>query len=160
MIFLKKRCYGLLIDLLTNRFLIVAVSSWMLSQLTKVIIHWIVNKKFVLERMFGDGGMPSTHSATVCSLATFSALACGFGSFEFAVTAIFALVVCRDAMGVRRETGKQATVLNDIIKSIEKHDFSAIKLKEFVGHTPAQVAVGSLLGITNAIVWYFTGVFA
>ena len=150
----------MLIDLLTNRFLIVAVSSWMLSQITKLIIHLIVNRKFEIERLFGDGGMPSTHSATVCSLATFTALSRGMGSFEFAMAAIFALVVCRDAMGVRREAGKQASVLNNIIKSIEEHDFSSVKLKEFVGHTPAQVFVGSLLGIANAIVWYFAGAFA
>ena len=150
----------MLIDLLTNRFLLVAVSSWMLSQLTKVIIHWVVNKKFVIERMFGDGGMPSTHSATVCSLAAYSALACGMGSFEFALAAVFALVVCRDAMGVRREAGKQASVLNNIIKGIEEHDFSAIQLKEFVGHTPAQVLVGASLGIANALLWYFTGILA
>ena len=102
--------------------------------------------------------MPSTHSATVCSLATFTALSCGMGSFEFAMAAIFALVVCRDAMGVRREAGKQASVLNNIIKSIEEHDFSSVKLKEFVGHTPAQVLVGGLLGITNALLLYFTGI--
>lgn len=150
----------MIIDLLTNKFLIVAVSSWLLSQITKLIIHLIVSKKFVIERLFGDGGMPSTHSATVCSLATFSALVYGMGSFEFALAAVFALVVCRDAMGVRRETGKQASVLNNIIKSIEKHDFSAIQLKEFVGHTPAQVAVGSLLGIANAVILYFSGILA
>ena len=108
--------------------------------------------------MFGDGGMPSTHSATVCSLAAYSALACGMGSFEFAMAAVFALVVCRDAMGVRREAGKQASVLNGIIKGIEEHDFSEIQLKEFVGHTPAQVLVGGLLGTANALLLYFTGI--
>lgn len=146
---------GWFIDIFKNPFLGVAASSWLASQIAKVIIYWIANKKFEIERMFGDGGMPSGHASTVCSLATYTAIEYGTLSFQFALAAIFALVVCRDAMGVRRETGKQAVLLNEMKKNIEGENLAAIKLKEFVGHTPAQVLVGGLLGIANALIWGF-----
>ena len=95
-----------LYELITNRFLITGVASWFVAQVLKTIIHAIINKKLVLERLFGDGGMPSGHSATVTALATISALTFGFDSFQFAVTALLAIIVCHDAMGVRLETGK------------------------------------------------------
>ena len=147
-----------LYDLITNRFLITGVSSWFVAQLLKTIIHAIINKKLVLERLVGDGGMPSGHSATVTSLAVISALTYGFDSFQFAVTALLAIIVCHDAMGVRLETGKQAQIINELTKAFEvwtKEDMPEIKLKEFVGHTPIQVIAGILLGILNAVVMFF-----
>ena len=106
-------------QLITNRFLITGVSAWFVAQVAKTIIHAIINKKLVLERMVGDGGMPSGHSATVTSLATISGLSFGFDSFQFAVTALLAIIVCHDAMGVRLETGKQAQILNELTKAFE-----------------------------------------
>jgi len=145
-------------DLITNRFLITGMSAWLLAQITKTIIHAIINKKIVMERMFGDGGMPSGHSATVTSLAVISALTFGFGSFQFAVTALLAIIVCHDAMGVRLETGKQAQILNELTEAFEiwtKQELPEIKLKEFVGHTPIQVIAGILIGILNGCVMHF-----
>ena len=145
-------------QLITNRFLITGVSAWFVAQVAKTIIHAIINKKLVLERMVGDGGMPSGHSATVSSLAVFAALRCGCGSFEFAVCAILAIIVCHDAMGVRQEAGKQAVVINDIVEQFEKlmkQDIVDIDLKELVGHTPLQVLAGITLGILNALVMHF-----
>ena len=145
-------------DFLTNRFLITGMSAWFLAQLMKTIIHAIINKKFVLERMVGDGGMPSGHSATVTSLATISALTFGFGSFQFAVTALLAIIVCHDAMGVRLETGKQAQIINEMIEAFEiwtKKELPEIKLKEFVGHTPIQVITGILIGILDGCIMHF-----
>jgi len=147
-----------LLELLSNRFLLTGVFSWLIAQVIKTIIHAIINKKIVWERMIGDGGMPSAHSATVTSLATISALGFGFDSFQFAVTALLAIIVCHDAMGVRLETGKQAIVLNDLIKAFEdlsKEDLPEVKLKEFVGHTPVQVLAGILIGIGNAFFMHF-----
>ena len=147
-----------LYDLVTNRFLITGVSSWFVAQVLKTIIHAIINKKLVLERMVGDGGMPSGHSATVTSLAVISALTYGFDSFQFAVTALLAIIVCHDAMGVRLETGKQAQILNELTKAFEvwtKEDLPEIKLKEFVGHTPVQVIAGMLIGILNGCAMHF-----
>ena len=145
-------------ELITNRFLITGISSWFVAQLAKTIVHAIINKKLVLERMVGDGGMPSGHSATVTSLAVISALSFGFDSFQFAVTALLATIVCHDAMGVRLETGKQAQIINEMMEAFEvwtKKELPEVKLKEFVGHTPIQVIAGILLGIANACVMHF-----
>ena len=90
--------------LLSNPFLLIGLSSWFWAQLIKTIIHAIVTKSIDFTRLIGDGGMPSGHSATVSSLATAAALVYGLGSFEFAMAFIFAIVVCKDAMGVRLET--------------------------------------------------------
>ncbi len=143
---------------ITNPFLITAVSSWMIAQVLKLIISAIINKTFDIKRLFGDGGMPSGHSATVVSLAVASALNYGMGSFQFAIAAVLAIIVCHDAMGVRLETGKQAAILNEIIESahiIVKRDVAATKLKELVGHTPIQVFAGAAVGATNAVVMYY-----
>ena len=146
------------LELITNPFLITSTSSWFIAQVLKTIINGIINKKWTLERMVGDGGMPSGHSATVSSLAMITALRFGPGSFEFAAAAIRAIIVCHDAMGVRLETGKQSILLNEIVKSFEfltKEELPELKLKEFVGHTPSQVLVGISIGILNALIMHF-----
>ena len=140
--------------LLSNPFLLIGLSSWFWAQLIKTIIHAIVTKSIDFTRLIGDGGMPSGHSATVSSLATEAALVYGLGSFEFAMAFIFAIVVCKDAMGVRLETGKQAKLLNefmDLFAKLEQPLSDQEKLKELVGHTPLQVCMGALLGIATGI---------
>ena len=147
-----------LTDLLSNPWLICPVSSWLVAQVLKVMINAIINKKLDWERLVGDGGMPSGHSATVSSLAMFALLRSGPGSFEFAVCVILAIIVCHDAMGVRFETGKQAQMINEIIRTVEvlsKQDLPEVKLKELVGHTPIQVLAGITIGICNAALFYF-----
>lgn len=143
------------IELVQNKILISSVTGWVVAQVLKTLIHLWFTKTFVAERLVGGGGMPSSHSATVCALCTATAIEYGAGSFEFAIAAIFSLVVMYDAIGVRQETGKQAKVLNDMIElfthmgkdlDIEK------QLKEFIGHTPLQVLCGAVLGIATAIV--------
>ena len=88
----------------------------------------------------------------------FAALQCGVGSFEFAVCAILAIIVCHDATGVRQETGKQAIIINEMVEQFEKlfkQDITDVDLKEFVGHTPLQVLAGITVGICNALVMYY-----
>ena len=146
------------LKILTNPILLIPACSWVIAQILKAIINAIMNKKFSLDRLFGDGGMPSGHSATVTSLAVISALTFGFGSFQFAVTALLAIIVCQDAMGVRLETGKQAQIINEMIEAFEiwtKKDLPEIKLKEFVGHTPIQVIAGILIGILDGCIMHF-----
>ena len=141
------------LGIIYNRFLITGLASWLIAQIAKLVIHTIIYKKFEIARLFGDGGMPSGHSAMVSSLATISALTCGVQSFEFGVTFILAIIVCHDATGVRRETGKQAMVINEIIEATNifaSKERPEVKLKEFVGHSPIQVAFGILIGIANA----------
>lgn len=147
-----------LFDLFRNPFLITAVSSWAIAQILKAGINAVLQKKFSLERLFGDGGMPSGHSATVSSLVVVTALTYGTDSFAFAISAILAIIVCHDAMGVRQETGKQAVLLNEIVKSfsiLTENTLPEVKLKEFVGHTPMQVLAGILLGIANGFFMYY-----
>ena len=146
------------IELFTNRFLLTSLSSWFIAQVMKVIINAVIHKRIIWERLVGDGGMPSGHSATVSSLALMSALTYGPGSFQFAVTGILAVIVCHDATGVRMETGKQSMVINEILDTFERMKMgcpSDIVLKEFVGHTPLQVAAGITIGCLNALFMHF-----
>ncbi len=151
-----------IIELITNPFVLTYLLAWFVAQLVKTTIYGIVNKKLRMERMIGDGGMPSGHSATVSSMAMLSLLIYGPGSFEFAVTTMFAIIVCHDAMGVRRESGKHAVVLNEMMRIYEKifseEELTDVELKEFVGHTPLQVMVGIAIGIASAalawLLWF------
>jgi len=137
--------------ILQNRVLITALIAWATAQLLKTVIYLIINRKLVWERLIGDGGMPSSHSATVSSVAMAIGRLHGWSSGIFALAAVMAIIVMHDAMGVRRETGKQAKAINEIIEHIlagEEVDLTPEEtLKEFVGHTPLQVAAGCVLGL-------------
>lgn len=137
-------------QLIGNQIFLSAAIGWFVAQILKTMIHTFFTKKFDPERLIGSGGMPSSHASTVCALTTSSARAFGLGSFEFAITAILAIIVMHDAMGVRLETGKQAKLLNEIIATFKTREGKVLteeKLKEFVGHTPLQVFAGAVLGI-------------
>lgn len=139
-----------------NPILIVGAVAWLFSQVSKVIIYLIINKRFQLDRLVGDGGMPSSHSATVTAVAVMTGLRCGWDSPIFAVAVILALIVMHDAMGVRQETGKQAKVINSMVElfnSLGRGELTPEEtLKEFVGHTRRQVVVGAVLGGVIALV--------
>ncbi len=141
--------------LIGNQMLVSAVVAWFIAQALKNIIDFSINRSFDPERIFGSGGMPSSHSAMVCALAASCAMRYGLGGFEFAVSFVLAGVVMYDAAGVRRETGKQAKAINSIFSgNLLNIDGEVIQetLKEAVGHTPLQVFVGALLGIGIAFV--------
>lgn len=141
-------------DLIQNKMLVCAVTGWCVAQILKTLIHLWFTRSFVAERLVGSGGMPSSHSATVCALATAACFEHGSGSAEFATSLILAIVVMYDAIGVRRETGIQAKVLNEMIALFEDMGSDMPpqeKLKEFVGHTPLQVLMGAILGIALAL---------
>lgn len=141
-------------ELLGNMLIVSPIVAWFIAQLLKTIIHTIINGKFVAERMVGGGGMPSSHSATVCALAAAAFMQYGAGSYEFAMALVFAMVTMYDATGVRRETGRQGEVLNDLIEIFKKmgKDVGPDKaLKELIGHTPFQVLIGGLLGTAVAV---------
>lgn len=135
-----------------NPILTVALLAWFVAQVLKTLINFILLGKFQLERMWGDGGMPSAHSATVCAMVIATARSEGFSSAIFAVAAVVAIITMHDAMGVRRETGEQAKVLNKMIEQwIDVTEKSApflqnMHLKEMVGHTPLQVLAGFVVG--------------
>lgn len=136
-----------------NYVLVTAVISSLLAQFTKVILNLIILGKFIPERLWGAGGMPSAHSATVCALLVATGRYCGTGSAEFALALVLAIIVMYDAMGVRRETGEQAKILNRMLSEWMDRESDAMpflgdkKLKEMVGHTPIQVLTGAIFGI-------------
>ncbi len=142
--------------LMSNRILWSGIFAWAVAQILKAFIHAAIYKSFKLERLFGDGGMPSAHSATVVSMATCTGIMYGLDSFQFAVTAMLAIIVMHDACGVRLETGKQSKILNEIMDMFKSEGkfpvLSEEHLKEFVGHTPLQVAGGFLVGLAMGII--------
>lgn len=138
-------------SLLNNFPLVCAGTAWFTAQLLKVFTGVFKLRKFSISALlFGHGGMPSSHSASVCALAISCALAYGVDSGYFAIAALFAIIVMGDAAGVRAEAGKQAKVLNRIMRDLltaENPGEVNQNLKELVGHTPLQVCMGALLGI-------------
>lgn len=146
-----------------NYVLAVAIISWCAAQIIKTLLHLIQTKSFNPERLFGAGGMPSSHSALVCSATIALCRKCGFDSSEFAIMFIIAMVVMYDAMGVRRSAGLHAREINRInrifaIKEIKHIDEATSQkngkkkeLKEYLGHTPFEVLGGALLGILIAM---------
>ena len=135
-----------------NQILTVSLLSWFVAQVLKTIINFVLLGKFQLERMWGDGGMPSAHSATVCAMVIATARSEGINSAIFAVASVVAIITMHDAMGVRRETGEQAKVLNRMLEQwievTEKNSpfLQNMHLKEVVGHTPLQVMAGFAVG--------------
>ena len=144
---------------ITNNLIQVALISVIISQSLKIILTLILEHKFDTSRIFGDGGMPSSHSTVVTSVAMVCGFANGFNSYLFGIAFIVAYIVMHDAKGVRLETGKQAEVINDMIKLLTKMgqpDLSPEKkLKEFVGHTAIQVIAGCVLGLIIGIVFCY-----
>ena len=141
-------------ELLGNQLLVSAVLGWVVAQGLKTLIDFALNKSFNKERLVGSGGMPSSHSATVCGLTTAAVIKYGVGSFEFAISFVLSMIVMYDAIGVRRETGKQAKLLNSILMENPLKLSAEVlqeRLKEYVGHTPLQVVAGALLGVFLAI---------
>lgn len=135
-------------NILNNECIWIPIIIWFVVQSCKVISELIINKKLNLRRFVGAGGMPSSHSALVTSLATVIACKHGFESTEFALSVMFACIVMYDAAGVRRAAGKQAKVLNQIIENLGKKNINIQeKLTELLGHTPLQVYIGALIGI-------------
>ena len=145
-------------QIINNRILWIGVLSWFIAQVFKTINNCILTGKFSLERMYGDGGMPSGHSATVSSVALACGLYEGFSSTAFAVAFILAIIVMHDAMNVRLQAGKQAALLNVMADTFEKVTGTDLpneeKLKELLGHTPLQVIAGCMLGLIVAFVCY------
>ena len=134
---------------INNKFLYVPLIVWFCIQSFKVIYELATTKKFNFKRIIGAGGMPSSHTAVVTTLAAMIGKSQGFDTPIFAMAVIFALVVMYDAAGVRRAAGKQARLLNKIVETpglsgVEVQE----RLVEVLGHTPLQVLVGAAIGIT------------
>ena len=143
---------GIFNQIIHNKCLMVPIILWCIVQILKFFIELIRNRKVDLKRLVGAGGMPSSHSAIVCSLASCIGKEYGFDSGLFAISLIFAFVVMYDACGVRRAAGKQASILNKILdtpgmSTVEVQE----KLIEALGHTPVQVFVGAFIGFVVGV---------
>ena len=128
--------------------LLIAVVAWAAAQVLKLLVSIAIHRKFDINYLITGGGMPSSHSALVCAAAVSCGISSGFDSTVFAVSAVLAFIVMYDAAHVRRETGEQSKVLNYIMHNwvdSRPEDFER-DLKELIGHTPNQVAVGGILG--------------
>ncbi|MBE6991899.1 MAG: divergent PAP2 family protein [Ruminococcaceae bacterium] len=140
---------------LSNRTSMACLTAWFLAQFIKIIIELIIYKKLDFRRIMGSGGMPSSHSSLVCCMAASVGKYVGLDQPLFAVAAVMAFIVMYDALNVRRAAGEQAKVLNYMMlnwKDLKPEMFSN-ELKELLGHTPIQVFVGALMGITIGILF-------
>ena len=151
-----------ILDLFTNPIILAATAAWLLAQILKIFTSQKYRNGISLLRfVVGSGGMPSSHSAAVCATCFSCGVLYGYDSAVFAVAAVLAVVVMRDAAGIRREAGKQAEVINqmaeELNKKTKKNTFEDT-LKVLLGHTPLQVLFGALLGVLTALVcqyWFF-----
>ena len=139
----------------SNEVLWCAVAAWFVAQALKIPLYRLTDKKWDLTRFFGSGGMPSSHTAFVVSLSIMTGMMAGFDKPEFAVAVVLACIVMYDASGVRRETGLQAEVLNDIVKKVfvDGQPITDVELKELIGHTKVEVAGGFVVGVLTAMVF-------
>ena len=140
-------------QIFTNKYVYIPFLLWFFIQVSKVIVDLIKTKKFNFKRIMGAGGMPSSHTAIVTSLAIFIGKEYGFDSGIFALSLIFAFVVMYDAAGIRRAAGKQAQLLNKIVNTpgltpVQVQE----KLVEVLGHSPKEVLAGAILGIVVGII--------
>ena len=142
-----------LIEIIQNKYIYIPFLLWFFIQTYKVIFELVTTKKFNFKRIIGAGGMPSSHSAVVTSLATLIGKYEGVNTPIFAIAFIVAGVVMYDACGVRRAAGKQASLLNKIIETPGLTGVQVSeRLVEVLGHTPVQVFVGALIGILAGVI--------
>jgi acid phosphatase family membrane protein YuiD len=142
-------------ELLANPVLIAATWAWAITQTLKFVLYTVRERRINLRYLTTMGGMPSSHSATVASLATAVGIRDGLRSTSFAIALAFAFVVMYDAAGVRRAAMAQAKILNQMIDELfQGHPISETRLRELLGHTPFEVVVGAILGVIIAFAYF------
>ena len=140
---------GVILEILGNRVIQAAALAWAVAQALKVMLTLAISRRFDKSRVLGSGGMPSSHSAMACAMLMTIGFREGFSSSIFALAFCFSGVVMYDAAGVRRSTGRNAAVINQLMDMLSGngYTFDEKRLKELVGHTPIQVLAGAMLGI-------------
>ena len=149
-------------NLITNFYLISSITGWLLAQFLKIFTGFFKEQKFSVKTLlFGTGGMPSSHTATVAALCTSCAIGEGFDSSIFAISVVLAIIVMIDATGVRRETGKQSRALNIIVEELFSSNNKTFEthFKELIGHTPLQVICGFITGMAASLALSFVPAF-
>lgn len=142
------------LDLITNPIFVCPAAAWLISQISKIIGTAIRRRGLHASDFGASGGMPSSHTATVTALLFATGIRYGLGGFEFPMTMFFAVVVIYDALGVRRETGRQSAYLNRLISAYGEKDRAFRRrhpFRENIGHTLPQVLVGAVIGIACGI---------
>ncbi|ABB56807.1 divergent PAP2 family protein [Synechococcus elongatus] len=141
-------------QLLANDVLVAALLACGLAQFSKLIVEGVRDRRLNWHVLIETGGMPSSHSALVAALATAVGRQQGWGSLEFAVVTVFAIIVMYDAAGVRWAAGRQARILNliseQVLTTSEEED-AIERLKEALGHTRLEVLVGAIMGVAIAL---------
>ena len=146
----------MLLDFITNEFILIPVCAWIIAQVSKMFVALFQGKGLDFGYLVSSGGMPSSHSAIVTALATTIGMLNGFGTTEFAISVILALIVLYDSAGVRQAASQQAVVLNHIVREIKlKQPMTTLEadLRELIGHTPFQVIIGAAIGIVFPLIW-------
>lgn len=145
-----------LVRLFTNHVLIAALIPWALAQILKIPIHYLRTRERDWSLLFRAGGMPSSHSALVSALAHGIGLSLGFDTPLFALSVIFAMVVIYDATGIRRQAGRHATIINTIVNDFleGQPEHGTEKLREVLGHSPAEVTAGIVMGVGLAQAYF------
>jgi uncharacterized protein len=146
-----------ILEIFSNPIVLCSMFAWIVAQLLKVPLYYRVEHRLDWRRLVGSGGMPSAHSSMVIALMLSVGFTQGFDTPVFGVCVVLSLIVMYDAIGVRRETGTQATVINRILKEvfIDGKRISDEELKELVGHTPFEVLGGILVGTVTTIIYLF-----
>ncbi len=139
--------------ILTHPLFLIVFWAWVIAQGIKVIVSAGSEKKINLRRFIEPGGMPSSHAAVVVALLTGVGVKEGMGSTIFIVTLVLALVTIYEAIGVRRETGRQAELLNELSRHLSPRSPVKYKLTEQLGHNPIEVLVGGILGFFIALLF-------
>lgn len=142
-------------ELFHNHVLFAALIGWFVAQALKIPINYLVEHKWDFGRFHGSGGMPSSHSSMVVAAAAVTGALNGYQTPGFAIAVVLSCIVMYDAAGVRRETGRQATVINQILRDalFNGKQINDEELKELVGHKPVEVACGALVGLAVAGVY-------
>ena len=141
----------------SNPIVLCSLFAWITAQVLKVPLYYLVEHRLDWKRLVGSGGMPSSHSAMVVALMLSVGLTQGFDTTAFGICVVLSLIVMYDAIGVRRETGTQATVINRILKEVfvSGHRISDDELKELIGHTPFEVLGGIFVGSVTTVFYLF-----
>lgn len=140
-------------SILENHALIAALIAMVLAQLLKPLFHYLMYREWDPVQIFASGGMPSSHSAFVCSLSLVTGMRAGFNSEVFAVSAVFAIIVLYDAANVRWQSGLHAQRINQILRELfNGQPLSEETLKEVIGHTPRQVYAGAVFGLIVGLI--------
>ncbi len=142
-------------EIFLNKALLCALFAWVVSQTIKGLISGLRFHEWTKEAFLGSGGMPSSHTASVVSLAMMIGFTEGFGSSFFAISALFAMIVMYDAAGVRREAGKQGKIIKELlnISGPDGQQLIPEELKEKIGHTPLEVIMGAVMGILCSLLF-------